>query len=131
MESDNISEFKKLIKEVGIRKAIEKMKEKGIVYDEDFTESHKTDPIFSSPLTASNSTSIEKIVAVDIAYIQRQIDGNLYSITHVRPNEELKKLPFSNSPLNLIQVVLVDDDFVPADSGSLTSISSSELTITR
>lgn len=130
---DTSTEFRKLIEEVGIRKAIEKMKEKGIVYNEDFTEAHRTDPIFSSPLAITHSTSIEKILRIDMTFIQRRVDGNFYPFTHVRPNEKLPKLPFTNSSLDLLHIVLVDDFPQPeaTDSGTQTSISSSEPNITR
>jgi len=131
---DTSTEFKKLIEEVGIRKAIEKMKEKGIVYNEDFTESHRTDPVFSSPLTRTPDTPIQEILDIDISFIQRRVDGNLYPFTHVRPNEELEKLPFTNSLLNLLNVVLINNDFphsISTDSGIQTSVSYSEPTITR
>lgn len=49
MPSEDSSDFKKLIKEVGIRKAIEIMKERGISYSGDFTVDHMSDPIFSTP----------------------------------------------------------------------------------
>lgn len=131
---DTSAEFKKLIEEVGIRKAIEKMKEKGIVYNEDFTEAHRTDPIFSSPLTTPMSTSVKQVVLIDTAFTQRRVDGNLYPFTHVRPNEEPQKLPFTNSLLNLIQCILLDDNFLEllvTESSSQTNISSSEPSITR
>ncbi len=54
MSSENSSEFKKLVKEVGIRKAIEIMKEKGIVYSSDFTVDHRNDSHFSSPYVLEN-----------------------------------------------------------------------------
>ena len=54
MSSNDSIEFKKLIKEVGVRKAIEIMKEKGIVYSGDFTVDHRNDSYFSSPYVIEN-----------------------------------------------------------------------------
>jgi hypothetical protein len=50
--------FKKLIKEVGIRKAIEIMKEKRITYSGDFIVDHVNDPIFSTPYLTPKELSI-------------------------------------------------------------------------
>lgn len=49
-DSDSkIEEYKKLIRENGIDVAIVEVDKSGIAYSENFTESHVTDPIFSSP----------------------------------------------------------------------------------
>lgn len=44
-----IEEFKKLIREHGIAVATSVAEANGIVYSENFTESHISDPIFSNP----------------------------------------------------------------------------------
>ncbi len=44
---DEIKKYRELIRQHGSKKAAELIKNSGISYDEDFTEMHKIDPIFS------------------------------------------------------------------------------------
>ena len=53
-----IEEFKKLIRERGIAEATSTIDASGVVYSENFTESHVSDPIFSKPRFTSTKNSI-------------------------------------------------------------------------
>ena len=47
-ESDKkIDEYRELIKKHGSKNASKKMREKGGLYDDDFTKTHKNNPVFS------------------------------------------------------------------------------------
>lgn len=74
MEDKKIEDYKKLIREHGTKKALEMLRESGIIYEEDFTEMHKHDPIFSSPISSLiNSSSFEGIMTTKINAISTSI----------------------------------------------------------
>lgn len=54
-----IEEFKKLIRERGIAEATSTIDASGVVYSENFTESHVSDPIFSKPRFTSTKNSVD------------------------------------------------------------------------
>ena len=110
MSSENSSDFKKLVKEVGIRKAIEIMKEKGIVYSGDFTNDHRTDSFFSTPYQTSNQKMNTLLDSdIEIAYAPARLSGNLYPSTTFSINKPIQKIPFSNSIFDITNLVIIPD----------------------
>lgn len=134
IDKEKIENYKKLIKEKGIKKATEEVKKAGVSYDEDFTESHRTDPIFSNLTPENFIRPILMPVNVDMLYYQARLDGNLYPIIHATSDKDSDKLPFANSILDLMQIILLSDeelDPIPTDSGFFAPVSPEQSSLTR
>ena len=111
MSSENSSDFKKLIKEVGIRKAIEIMKEKGIVYSGDFTVDHRTDSFFSCPNVFENQKMNNSLdCSYDIVYSSIYPSGNLFLQNSYLLSNPVEKIPYPNSIFNVIDLTMVSNN---------------------
>ncbi len=125
MPSNNSSDFKKLVKEVGIRKAIEIMKEKGIIYSGDFTVDHRTDSHFSTPHIIENQKMNNSIECTyDILYASSRPSGNLYQQAFYHLDEPTEKSPSSNSIFDILELVAIPDgslEFQETTAGRLVS----------
>ena len=108
MPSEHSSEFKNLVKKVGIRKAIEIMKEKGIVYSGDFTIDHRTDSYFSTPNIFENQKMNNSFECeYNIAYSPMRPSGNIYP-QHTYPlSKPLEKIPHYNYIFDMMELVVI------------------------
>lgn len=121
-----------LIKKYGTKKALEMLEESGMVYDEDFTHTHRTDPIFSNPNTMISK--MKNISEIEIMTVQNRVDGNVYPFQHISMGVDNLKSKFTNSLFNLTVCVLLEDNYleqVITDSGNSGSVSQYEINVTK
>ena len=113
MSSENSTDFKKLIKEVGLRKAIELMKEKGVVYSGDFTDDHRTDLHFSTPYVLEPQKMDSSLDSIyEIAFSSVVIAGNIYQQNSYPLDKPLQKIPCSNSIFDMAELVVIPTNYL-------------------
>jgi len=133
VDQQKIDEYKELIKKEGSRKALNIITKAGISYNENFTEMHRLDPIFSNKYQQARTTLPSDI---QIVYDPRRLDGNIYESVFNKLNVEPEKKLFTNSIFNLIQCYVVDDDSelldeAVTDAGLNAIVSNPQLTFNR
>ena len=123
MSSEDSFDFKKLIKEVGIRKAIEIIKAKEITHSGDYTVEHTNDSHFSTPYIHENQKMNNLMDSVFGIVILSTTLENLYQQNSYPANSPLQKVPYPNSIFDVTELVTIPSNHVKSQvTSSGTSI---------
>lgn len=97
VDYNKIQEFKELIQKHGFKKASEILKASGISYYEDFTTSHRSDPIFSSPIVYVDKPKAE----INAQFVNTEIVGSGQIMKLITMQNQQSQSPYPSNQKNI------------------------------
>lgn len=116
-DKEKIEEYKKLIREKGSKKATDEVKKTGIFYNENFTDTHIVDPIFSSRFVQVANLHLSKLLSVEMLALDN-MDENSYSPMNFQPFIKPLKIPTTTPKSNLMQCMFIEEESIISSADS-------------